>query len=94
MKYKGVVPALAFFGTLFCLFTLSSISSFAATEKVLHSFSAFPHGDYPSGLVADAVGNFYGVAQGGSHNQGIVYRLVADTSEGSLRPFFTISPAA
>jgi uncharacterized repeat protein (TIGR03803 family) len=33
--------------------------------------------------VADAAGNFYGTAQGGSYNQGIVYRLVAD-SKGNL----------
>jgi uncharacterized repeat protein (TIGR03803 family) len=61
----------------------SALPAFGATEKVLHAFSAFPHGDYPSGLVADAAGNFYGAAQGGSYNQGIVYRLVAD-SEGKV----------
>jgi uncharacterized repeat protein (TIGR03803 family) len=59
---------------------LTGAPTFAVTEQVLHSFAAFPHGDYPSGLVADAAGNFYGTAQGGSYSQGIVYRLVADAT--------------
>lgn len=61
----------------------SALPAFCASEKVLHAFSAFPHGDEPSGLVADAAGDFYGTARGGSYNQGIVYRLVAD-SEGKV----------
>jgi uncharacterized repeat protein (TIGR03803 family) len=55
----------------------------AATEKILHSFSAFPHGNYPSGLVADSKGILYGAASGGIYNEGIVYRLVPD-SNGNL----------
>jgi uncharacterized repeat protein (TIGR03803 family) len=62
---------------------LTELPAFAVAEKILHSFSAFPHGDYPTGLVADTAGNFYGTAQGGSYNQGIVYRLVAD-SQGKV----------
>lgn len=58
----------------------AALPGFAATEQILHSFSAFPHGDNPSGLVADTAGNFYGTAQGGSYNEGIVYRLVADSN--------------
>jgi uncharacterized repeat protein (TIGR03803 family) len=57
----------------------SGLPASAGTEKVLHAFSAFPHGDSPRGLVADAAGNFYGTASGGSYNQGIVYRLVPDS---------------
>jgi len=60
--------------------SLTGLPASAATEKVLHSFSAFPHGDYPAGLVADSNGILYGTAQGGSYNEGIVYRLVPDSN--------------
>src|ERR1700735_5391032 len=44
----------------------NALPAFSATEKVLHAFSAFPHGDFPAGLVADSRGILYGTARGGS----------------------------
>jgi uncharacterized repeat protein (TIGR03803 family) len=82
MRRKTLCFAFAFALTA-AAFLLPELPAFAVTEKTLHSFSAFPHGDQPTGLVADAAGNFYGTAQGGSYNQGIVYRLVAD-SQGKV----------
>jgi uncharacterized repeat protein (TIGR03803 family) len=61
----------------------TALPAFSATEKVLHAFSAFPHGDFPAGLVADSRGILYGTARGGSYNEGVVYRLVAD-AKGNL----------
>lgn len=60
------------------ILTLCSGEGVAATEKILHQFSAFPHGDFPGGLVADASGNFYGVARGGLYGAGVVFRLEPD----------------
>jgi uncharacterized repeat protein (TIGR03803 family) len=62
---------------------LCSLRAAGSTEKVLHQFSAFPHGQFPDGLIADTMGNFYGTAQGGLYNKGVVYRLTPD-SNGSL----------
>jgi len=58
----------------------SGLSASAPTQETLHSFSAFPHGNSPAGLVVDSKGILYGTAAGGSYNEGIVYRLVADSS--------------
>ena len=46
---------------IFLLATLMISSlSFGATEKILHSFNAWPHGYQPSGgLIADTAGNLY-----------------------------------
>jgi len=63
---------------IFLLATLMISSlSFGATEKILHSFNAWPHGYQPSGgLIADAEGNLYGVvAYGGTYGYGAVYKL-------------------
>ncbi len=59
-----------------------SATSFAATEKILHSFNAWPHGNQPSGgLIADAAGNLYGVvASGGTYGYGAVYKLTPGTN--------------
>lgn len=63
---------------IFLLATLMISSlSFGATEKILHSFNAWPHGYQPSGgLIADTAGNLYGVvAYGGTYGYGAVYKL-------------------
>jgi uncharacterized repeat protein (TIGR03803 family) len=56
----------------------------AWTETVLHSFAGGSDGVSPTGhLVADAVGNLYGVtAFGGSGSSGIVYQLVPPATTG------------
>jgi uncharacterized repeat protein (TIGR03803 family) len=58
--------------------------SSAATEKILHSFHAWPHGFQPNGgLVSDAAGNLYGtVLYGGGHGFGSVYELTPNSQGG------------
>jgi hypothetical protein len=42
----------------------------AATEKILHSFNAYPSGSQPAGTpIADAAGNFYGTTCYGGARQ-------------------------
>jgi len=46
------------------------------TEKVIYSFQGANDGYSPSGgLIFDATGNLYGVAQGGSGSKVVVYEL-------------------
>ena len=46
------------------------------TEKVIYSFQGANDGYSPSGgLIFDATGNLYGVAEGGSGSKGVVYEL-------------------
>lgn len=46
------------------------------TEKVIYSFQDGDDGQSPvGGLIFDAAGNLYGVAQGGSGGKGVVYEL-------------------
>jgi uncharacterized repeat protein (TIGR03803 family) len=46
----------------------------AASEKILHNFSALPHGATPeSNLIADAAGNLYGTTFGGGY--GVVFEF-------------------
>jgi uncharacterized repeat protein (TIGR03803 family) len=56
---------------------VSTTSVWAAKEKVLHSFVAFPHGANPqANLIADAAGNLYGTsANGGRYRYGTVFEL-------------------
>lgn len=70
-------------GCLVSLFSLLLALCFAvaplsaATEKILHSFSAYPRGSQPgSTLVADPSGNFYGTTRiGGTSQLGTVFKL-------------------
>jgi hypothetical protein len=60
--------------------TLSLMAgAFAAEPKetVIYAFQGQSDGDKPRGLVADAAGNLYGTAQGGTPiaNAGVVYKL-------------------
>jgi uncharacterized repeat protein (TIGR03803 family) len=59
------------------------------TETVLYSFRGGKDGDNPlSGLVEDAVGNFYGTTGGGGRrNLGTVFRLAPDGTETVLHAF-------
>ena len=48
----------------------------AATEKTLHRFAPFSHGEFPYGLTEDGSGNFYGTTErGGEFNLGMVYKI-------------------
>ncbi len=79
LNHKTAPPALALFVAAIMGSALCPPPALAATETILHQFSAFPHGESPVGLIADSAGNFYGVAQGGTDSAGVVYRLVADS---------------
>jgi uncharacterized repeat protein (TIGR03803 family) len=64
-------PILSFFALLL----FSAVASKAATETVIHSFIPWVYGAGPSMLTADAQGNLYGTAGGGTYRQGTVFRL-------------------
>jgi uncharacterized repeat protein (TIGR03803 family) len=68
---------------LLMLMAAVTVSS-AATEKILHSFEAWPHGYQPSGgLISDAAGNVYGAtAAGGTYGYGGVYELTPNSHGG------------
>jgi len=54
-------------------------------KRVLYSFPGGADGYYPStGLVFDRDGNLYGTAAGGTHSQGIVFKL-SPTSKGEWK---------
>jgi uncharacterized repeat protein (TIGR03803 family) len=57
------------------------------TEKILHSFRGFKHGNSPAaGIVFDEAGNIYGTTLwGGKHDWGTVYELVAPVGNGSYQ---------
>jgi uncharacterized repeat protein (TIGR03803 family) len=79
-----------FFISLTAILAISAVTIFAttawaATEKVLYSFSELDKdGSTPrSGLTADAVGNLYGTtAVGGTHGYGTVFMLTPKTGGG------------
>jgi len=74
------------FGTVFSLST-------AGKEKVLYNFKGSPDGDQPcSGLLADGMGNFYGITDhGGKSGFGTVFELTKANLESVIYSFTTIS---
>lgn len=53
-----------------------TLGAFAATEQVLHEFSAQQRGAEPNGLVADSSGNLFGsTVEGGQSNLGTIFEL-------------------
>jgi uncharacterized repeat protein (TIGR03803 family) len=64
---------------LLCCFLLACQWCFAATEKTVYSFSAFPHGKEPlANVTFDSAGNIYGTTcSGGTHDDGTVFKLTA-----------------
>jgi hypothetical protein len=44
-------------------------------EIVLHDFGTGDDMNISGALLLDGAGNFYGTANGGAYNQGVVYRL-------------------
>ena len=66
-------------------------SAFAATEKVLYSFTGGDDGSQPfAGVVLDAAGNLYGTAQaGGAHGAGVVFELSPSQSGWTETVFST-----
>jgi uncharacterized repeat protein (TIGR03803 family) len=69
-----------------------SMAAHAETWTVIHSFSG-PDGSGPSaGLTMDAAGNLYGTAsQGGTHNQGAVFKLTHKSSGWIFTPLYSFS---
>lgn len=61
----------------------------SGTEKVLYTFTGGADGNLPySTLIGDGHGNFYGTtAQGGSSNDGVVFKLAPDGTETVLHSF-------
>jgi uncharacterized repeat protein (TIGR03803 family) len=58
-------------------FRLSPNGSGAWRAQMIHVFGAGHDGQYPSPLIADPKGNFYGVADGGgAYNNGAVFELM------------------
>jgi len=58
------------------------------TETVLHSFSGGQDGYAPYGtLIVDAVGEMYGVTEGGGHRKGVVFKISSSGDEQILYAF-------
>jgi uncharacterized repeat protein (TIGR03803 family) len=76
MRSKELSSSANFLVALFVILMLPT-SVWAANEKVLRSFVAFPRGANPqSNLIADAAGNLYGTtASGGRFGYGTVFEL-------------------
>ena len=68
-------------------------SAFAATEKVLYSFTGGDDGSQPfAGVVLDAAGNLYGTAQaGGAHGAGVVFELSPSQSGWTETVLYTFT---
>ncbi len=77
MRVPSFVPLSALVIPLLLAATVSGGPAAATTEKVLFSFSGHKDGALPNGgLIADAAGALYGVAEtGGTAQLGVVYRL-------------------
>lgn len=76
--------ASCFVQILLALFSLPGLEHTvrATTERIIHNFQPSRNGLYPSALVGDGTGNFYGVASGGTHNLGILYKVSPDSQRG------------
>ncbi|HXM19844.1 MAG TPA: choice-of-anchor tandem repeat GloVer-containing protein [Terriglobales bacterium] len=58
------------------------------TETVLYSFAGFNDGTYPTTLISDRAGNFYGTTlSGGTEGSGSVFKLDASGSHTVLHSF-------
>jgi uncharacterized repeat protein (TIGR03803 family) len=96
--YPGSTPVLAASGNLYGttnqggsanLGTVFKLSK-NGKETVLHSFTGYPDGEYPTyaGLLLDGSGSFYGTTQyGGAAGFGVVYKLDKAGKETILHSF-------
>jgi uncharacterized repeat protein (TIGR03803 family) len=80
----GLKTALASFTTAICTVAIFTSTLFvteasAGTLKILHNFNV-TDGSQPAGVVLDASGNLYGVAQGGSRGFGLAFELTPTAS--------------
>jgi uncharacterized repeat protein (TIGR03803 family) len=69
---------------LIVFLTCTAVVSPAATEKILHSFNAYPYGINPvGGVVRDSAGNLYGVTgAGGAYSNGTVFEMQPNSHGG------------
>ena len=73
--------------TITCMLGMSQAQSFS----VLHNFAGGNSGAYPyDGLTMDSAGNFYGTTwQGGSNNQGMVFKLYQRNGSWIFAPIYS-----
>jgi|CZKJ01.1.fsa_nt_gi uncharacterized repeat protein (TIGR03803 family) len=78
--FRLYFPVVVFvFGSIILCATLAQ----AATEKVLHEFSAQQHGALPIGLVSDSHGNLFGATEyGGEYNLGTIFEFTPKADGG------------
>ncbi len=68
--------------------TVFSLDPASGTETVLYSFSGMPDGAYPQGQLTINGGDLYGTTtEGGSSNNGIVFKLSSAGAESILHNF-------
>ena len=83
-----VIPAIAL------LITLSAAQLQAQTMTILHTFTGRQDGGTPyAGVTFDRQGRIYGTTySGGSHQQGMVYRLVREGAGWVESPLYSFGP--
>ena len=87
MKKLTLAHAIAY---LFCTFSLAMCTQ-AQTVTALASFDG-PVAEFPASPVQATDGNFYGVATGGIHGVGVMYRMTPDGSLSTAHSFCTQKP--
>jgi uncharacterized repeat protein (TIGR03803 family) len=85
-KWTAILTAVLF---------LTSVAFAASTETVLYNFTGGNDGGYPpSGVISDQSGNLYGVAWGGSTDNGVVYELSPGSSGWTENVLYTFTGAS
>ena len=67
---------------------ITSAQGQSYNEPVIHHFDGYPFGQYPSRVISDAAGNFYGTAYaGGLYDGGVVFKVDAAGNPTVLHNF-------
>jgi uncharacterized repeat protein (TIGR03803 family) len=79
----SVAASRPFQAAICSLVILFALAANAATETILHSFSAQQRGAWPNNLVSDSSGNLFGTTEnGGNANLGVVFEFASNAKGG------------
>ena len=83
--------AISMLCAMFLIFAAGTITAHAQTFTLLASFNGMDGSDSGEGLVQGPDGNLYGVAGGGAHKDGVIYKI---TPEGVLTTLYSFCSLA